>query len=504
MTVDNLKITDREELENIINFSPAVVFLWKNIEGWPVEYVSENVRQFGYIPEDFYSKKLVFADIIHPDDFERVSLEVSEFSKEGCSEFVQEYRIITKKGEFKWLDDRTRIRRNQNGEITHFQGIVVDITDRKATEEELKKNEEFLQAIFDGMQDGLSILDNDLNIIRVNRWIQEKYDQEGGLIGKKCYETYQQKKEPCSWCPSLKTLSSGEKHTSVVPYPSENNPTGWIELTSFPLKQQGYEIIGVIEYVKDITQQVNANQKLKESEEKYREAYNRASLYKDLFAHDINNILQNVQSSSELILLYKNNPEKLSTIGELTNIIKEQVIRGNKLVANVRKITELDESEIIIHPLILVPMITEAIEFIQKSFQNREITIDFNPRDEDKTIRINGNNLVLDLIENLLFNAVRHNINPHVEIKLKLSRWLSEQKRYIKLEILDNGNGISDERKKIIFQREKATTGKGMGLGLSLVKKIIDNLHGKIWVEDRVKGDYLKGSNFVVLFPKAL
>ena len=73
------------------------------------------------------------------------------------------------------------------------------------------------------------------------------------------------------------------------------------------------------------------------------------------------------------------------------------------------------------------------------------------------------------------------------------------------MEFIDNGIGISDKRKEIIFQEgiesEKGT--KGMGFGLSLVKKIIDKYNGKIWIEDRIKGDYTKGSNFVILIPMA-
>ena len=74
------------------------------------------------------------------------------------------------------------------------------------------------------------------------------------------------------------------------------------------------------------------------------------------------------------------------------------------------------------------------------------------------------------------------------------------------MEFIDNGVGIEDSRKKIVFQRgygdEKSI--HGMGLGLSLVQKIIDNYNGKIWVEDRVNGDYTKGSNFVILIPEVL
>ncbi len=66
--------------------------------------------------------------------------------------------------------------------------------------------------------------------------------------------------------------------------------------------------------------------------------------------------------------------------------------------------------------------------------------------------------------------------------------------------------GITESRKKYIFQEKykKENNSKGMGFGLTLVKKIIKSYNGKIWVEDRIKGDYSKGSNLIILIPEAI
>jgi signal transduction histidine kinase len=68
----------------------------------------------------------------------------------------------------------------------------------------------------------------------------------------------------------------------------------------------------------------------------------------------------------------------------------------------------------------------------------------------------------------------------------------------------DNGVGIEDNRKDVIFHRafQYGNNVRGMGLGLSLVNNIIKTYRGQIWVEDRVKGDYSKGSNFIILIPE--
>ena len=135
------------EAHNIINRSPAVAFLWEIAEGWPVEFVSNNVNElFGYTAEEFTSGKISYAEVIHPDDLERVQEEVKVFRGAEGEDFSHEpYRIVTKDGEIKWLDDMTFTRRDVKGNITHFEGIVLDINKRVKIEKENKKLEAQLQ-----------------------------------------------------------------------------------------------------------------------------------------------------------------------------------------------------------------------------------------------------------------------------------------------------------------------------------------------------------------------
>jgi len=136
----------QRELAFIINHSPATAWLWKAAAGWPVEYVSDSVAELGYVPDDFTSGRVAFASIIHPEDIARVGAEVEEFTKEGQSSFNQEYRIVTGAGDIRWIDDRTWVRRDADGKVTHYQGIAIDITGRKLAEESLLKKHEELEA----------------------------------------------------------------------------------------------------------------------------------------------------------------------------------------------------------------------------------------------------------------------------------------------------------------------------------------------------------------------
>jgi PAS domain S-box-containing protein len=126
-------------LRKIINNSQVVLFLWKNEEKWPTEFVSENVESLGYTVEDLISGRVLYGNIIHPDDLKKVQEKFEGKIRSGASEFIIEYRILTKKGNVRWLNQRTFIQKDAEGKITNFQGIVLDITKRKESEERLEK-----------------------------------------------------------------------------------------------------------------------------------------------------------------------------------------------------------------------------------------------------------------------------------------------------------------------------------------------------------------------------
>ena len=243
---------------------------------------------------------------------------------------------------------------------------------------------------------------------------------------------------------------------------------------------------------------------LKESEKKYREAYERSNFYKELFTHDIRNIIQNISLSLNLLNKYQKGEiiEDSEKIEKLHHIMTMQINRSKKLINNIQILSDIEEKEFVSKPINLKETLSDAIQFIRESFSNSQIEIVIEQNINE--IYVNGNELLNDVFENILLNAINYNEKPIPEILIKISRIIINKINYIKIEFIDNGIGIPDSRKEKIFERgDKQFKGKkGMGLGLSLVLKIIKMFNGKIWAEDRIKGDYSQGSNFIIQIPE--
>jgi PAS domain S-box-containing protein len=166
--VDLLSVLEMQEIiRTVVNNSPAVVFLWKNEEKWPSEFVSENVVQFGYTVEDFISGRVLYGEIIHPDDLKRIEDSLEQRIQKGGVDFNVEYRIFTKAGDLRWVSERTFIQRNPDGEAAHLQGLVLDITERKESEDALRKSfetQKLLRTIINNSQAVAFLWENKENL----------------------------------------------------------------------------------------------------------------------------------------------------------------------------------------------------------------------------------------------------------------------------------------------------------------------------------------------------
>ncbi len=399
--------------------------------------------------------------------------------------------------------------RNEKGIAIGLVGVTRDVSKRKLIEEivriskrEYKNLDRELELIFDNIPLSICYKDFNGNYLRVNNHFAKSLDKEKDeIIGKNCFAFFPEKISQKIYETDLMVIKKKEPSEFIDSYFYQDHIM-YGKTIKIPLFDEKNDVNRLLVIFMDISSLKKTEEKLRKSEKKYREAYTRAEFYKDLFAHDISNLLQAILSSAQLIEMILKDLPIVSDTKISLELIKEQVYRGSELVKNIRKLSQIEEKEVILKKIELICILNDTINYLKNQFQEKPMQISFESKFRE--IFVIGNELIKDVFENILFNAIKHNRDKELEIDIKISRKESGNESIIQIEFVDNGDGIEDSRKQTIFQREEKGSIGGMGLGLSLVKKIIEIFKGKIWVENRVENDYSKGSKFVILIPEIL
>lgn len=233
----------------------------------------------------------------------------------------------------------------------------------------------------------------------------------------------------------------------------------------------------------------------KKTENELRSAKLQSDLYLDLMGHDINNLNHVGMGYLEIALdtLYLDDNGR-SLISKSFAAFEN----SSRLIDNVRKLQKVRSGELY-HQEMDVGQVLSDVKRHYSSMYSRNITLNYTPV---MGYIVMANELLYDVFSNLVGNAIKHsNGNPVISIELKK---VNENNRdYYKIAVEDDGPGISDNLKAMIFNRYLGSghSTTGSGIGLYLVKMLVDDYGGKVWVEDRVSGDRAKGSRFIVMLP---
>lgn len=236
--------------------------------------------------------------------------------------------------------------------------------------------------------------------------------------------------------------------------------------------------------------------RVEERTEELKLAKAQAELYLDLLSHDINNMLQVALGYLELAqdMLELDHGEK-----ELITRPYETLLKSSRLIDNVRKLQKSNTGEIKEQIMDLEQVLSNVISEYE-GLPDKYIHERYKANGR---CPVKANLLINDVFSNLIGNAIKHPNGDNVDISINLDTVRDNGYQYYKVSIEDNGPGIPDDMKDRIFYRAQRglTNANGMGLGLYLVKSLVDSYNGKVWVEDRVNGDHTKGSRFVVMLP---
>lgn len=388
-------------------------------------------------------------------------------------------------------------------EISTELGYGIYNIEREKVEERVKnalqRSEKRYRLLSNNARDLIYAHDLEGNILFVNKAVQKFLDMDKEqIIGKNVYEfAPRQEKERLNRRNRIRTSGNQNHHIYEMLVKLPNGKKVPLEVNSVPIIEDG-EIIGIHCVARDITERKRTESALRQSKQKYQKAFNRAEFYKDLFAHDIRNILQGILTGLQLIEIQLLRSENRETSLENIDIVRSQIERGQRLVLNIKKLSQITHDERNLNPVKIFPILEGSIRNIKNVFNDRSIAINIHCQNKD--LKIKANELLEDLFENLLLNSIKHNDNKNIEITVNIIKNYHDNTEFVKFEFLDNGIGIKDSRKEEIFERADYDIQKlkGLGLGLSLVKRIVNLYNGKIWIENRIKDDHSKGSKFII------
>ncbi|MFW9973548.1 MAG: PAS domain S-box protein, partial [Candidatus Odinarchaeota archaeon] len=493
-------------------------------------YSSPKVKDIlGYEPKDIIGKSPY--DLMPLDEAKHIQTIFQSRLESDKSFKILENKNLHKDGSLKVLETSGVPILDENGKLLGYRGINRDITQRKKAEEKLKESEEMYRNLFNSTPYAIWLVDLKGKILDCNETMNNFMSvfKHTDLIGKPFRDVLKMfLREGDPRFENLEKILKERfkillKQGYIKPIEFEisrgDGKTFWITLESSFVNIDKEKRIQT--FIKDITERKLAEIeleklrkalevrikertiKLEDSENKYRMAYNRAKCFKGLFTHDISNMFQTISNSLELSASLLKEEIKPDNLLEYFELIEQQVNRGKKLINNIRNLSEMEESEMRLAPTEIFENLKSAIRFTRANFPKREIEIIIEPN--DTIIYVLANEFLLDVFENIFMNSIIYNKNEKIQIEVLISEVNENNDKLVKMEFKDNGIGIEDDKKDKIFQEihQKGKLSKGMGLGLSMVSKLIDLCDGKIWVEDRIMGDSSKGSNFIIQIPAA-
>lgn len=461
----------------VVENSPVMLFRWKAETGWPVVLVSQNVTQLGYTSEELLNGSIVFSSIIYPGDLDRVFREVTAYSVGGIDRFLQEYRVVTKDRELRWVEDRTVIERNGEGEITHYQGIVVDITESKLVEESLRKYERMVSA----SQDIMALINRQYVYEAVNNTFLEYLQRSreevlerglGEFLGDSLF-TEQALLQ-------MAKAFSGERagFRTHIDFPGRGRR--FMDWTYFPFLDQEGEVESVVLYARDITETRQMEEQLIQSQK-----LESIGTLAGGVAHEINNPINGIMNYAQLILerMEEGNPSR-----EFAREILHETERVAKIVRNLLTFSRHEKQS---HsPARLSDIVLAVLSLFQTVIRHDQIELDISIS-EDLPPLMCRSQQIQQVLMNLMTNA-RDALNerypdycPGKRMRLFAEPLDKQGERIIRTTVEDTGNGIPWQIRDRIFDPFFTTKPKesGTGLGLSISYGIIKDHGGELSVE---------------------
>lgn len=426
---------------------------------------------------------------------------------EGCqmAESFRDGNIHTKervvprgKGSPQYVVNTASPLRDSTGKIVAGVELIRDITDWRLAGEAIKLAHAELNQIFNTSADGMSVVDKEFNVLRVNNTFATLSGiSKDEAEGKKCYEVFRSYVCHTPDCPLTQILGGEERVEMDVEKERNDGIRIPCIVTATPFRRSDGELIGIVKNFTDITERKKLEGQLLQAQKM--EAIGQLA---GGIAHDFNNILTAIIGYGTILQTEMSQDDPLKAY--LTHILNSAE-RATKLI---QTLLAFSRKQIIsLKPLNLNVLIT-GVEKLLSRIIGEEVEPSIFLTDKDLTVMADSSQME-QVLMNLATNA-RDAMPEGGRLTIRTeygeldngfirAHGYGKIGSYALISVKDTGQGMDEETKESLFAPFFTTkeVGKGTGLGLSMVYGIIKQHNGYIDVQSELG----KGTTFKIYLP---
>jgi PAS domain S-box-containing protein len=488
-------------------------------EGVAVETIHQPTCEgiTGWTAAQFAAQPGLWLQAVHPEDRDAF-MEQATTACRGERPRTLEHRIVHKNGSLRWMRNTVLPRRDDDGNVIGYDGLVRDITARKTAEEKLAKSEAFYHSLVESLPQ--HILRKDL--AERFTFANQKFCQLLGksldqIVGKTDFDFYQPELAAKYQADDRHVLKAGRVFETVEVNQTPGGEQRYVNVIKSPIHDPEGKVIGIQGIFWDITERIRAEEELRKAHSDLRKSHGdlksaqlqliQAAKMESIgtlaagVAHEVKNPLAVLKMGVDY-LSNKSGPDADPNVALVLTEMRDAITRADKVTRELLDFSAAHQLDVKAEDLNRVLEGTLVLLRHEMNKQQIKLVTQFTPGLPRVAIE---KNQIQQVFVNLLMNAI-HAMEGGGTLTLRTSKTQLVRSQHgegsrssnqiflgdvvVMTEIEDTGRGISPENLTKIFDPFFTTkpTGVGTGLGLSVSKKIVELHGGSMEIANRAEG----------------